>query len=763
MEKLVLAGLLLVLVIGHGINPVFATPAPQPASAAADGATVITAAGATADDIRPKVEAFKQLLGGTDNGGEPGSKGSGFRTITWDGVPDELAAPNDYPADFFNANASPRARGAVLKSPGTALMVSAKSGNPTNTLPRFGNLNPSYVDSFKTYSPERLFSPLGSNIVDLEFFVPGTSTPAVVRGYGAVYTDVDTDHTAFEYFDAQGNSLGKYGTPISDKGLSFLGVVFPNVVVHRVRIEYGTVPLGPDDSATNDVAVMDDFIYGEPQPLANALAQETAAPTAARQNLTPTPVAAGSGTVSAFVQLGDALNRDKSAAATDQELALGSPFTGTESIPWATWAERSGNTQQIFVSRLNGDKFEPVGASLNIHANVIAEKPSIDFAGAGRTVPWVAWYEPSPGFANKKQVFASRFNKDTGLWVPSGQDRGGSEPSLNIHLNKDAEDPVLVGGTADPANPPTPWVCWQEESAHANAVEIFVSRAVKDDKALGGFHWAPIGLNRGGTSQDPEPSLNVDFAHSDGEHCWIAFAGANSSVPWVVWAERSGAKPGRIFAARADQDDKAPGGFHWQFVPNCTSAADSDKCVLNVNPTHDATDPFMTAGSLTGDAPTPWIVWTEVGPSGKKQVFVNHLDPSSHNWFLNVGGSLNVDQNADAEGPSITFLGKVPYVAWNEQVGNVTRVFVRHLSSDPQTGSWVLDTPKDGLAIDRTRAAFYPIVRAAPGGTVDLIWREGDPGKEASQVVVCQSGRLSSMLPRLPGLTLLFEQGRTCQ
>jgi hypothetical protein len=47
--------------------------------------------------------------------------------------------------------------------------------------------------------------------------------------------------------------------------LSFLGVTFPTAVVARVRIEYGNGRLGPDESATYDVAVMDDFLYGEPQ------------------------------------------------------------------------------------------------------------------------------------------------------------------------------------------------------------------------------------------------------------------------------------------------------------------------------------------------------------------------------------------------------------------------------------------------------------------------------------------------------------------
>ncbi len=222
--------------------------------------TVIAGAG----DIKPVVELYRSLLG-PDNGGAPGSRPSGRREINWDGVPDEFAAPNLLPPDFFNATAAPRARGAVFSTPGAGVQVSARSGNPTGTAVRFGHINRTYAARFKTFSPERLFSPIGSNIVDLTFFVPGTKTRAVVRGFGAVYTDVGLSHTAFEYFDKDGKSLGRFPVPVANEGLSFLGVVFDRPVVARVRILYGTGALGPNDSPEYDVAVMDDFIYGEPQ------------------------------------------------------------------------------------------------------------------------------------------------------------------------------------------------------------------------------------------------------------------------------------------------------------------------------------------------------------------------------------------------------------------------------------------------------------------------------------------------------------------
>jgi hypothetical protein len=187
------------------------------------------------------------------------------REINWDGVPDEFAAPNFLPGNFFNS------RGAFFSTPGTGVQVSADSSNPTGTPVRFGHINATYPAIFKTFSAERLFSPIGSATVDLTFFVPGTSIPAVVKGFGAVYADSDlADATSFQYFDAEGNSLGTFPIPVSNNGLSFLGVSFENAIVRHVRIAYGNAALGPDDGGTTDVAVMDDFIYGEPQPLPEA-------------------------------------------------------------------------------------------------------------------------------------------------------------------------------------------------------------------------------------------------------------------------------------------------------------------------------------------------------------------------------------------------------------------------------------------------------------------------------------------------------------
>ncbi|MGH9903377.1 MAG: hypothetical protein ACRD68_16345 [Pyrinomonadaceae bacterium] len=233
---------------------------------------VFQAAGSNRDSILSSVDAFRNRLGAL-NPNVPGSFGTGRREINWDGVPDNFAAPNNFPPDFFNVN-SPR--GAVFSTPGAALQVSADNNNPTNTPVRFANINPAYADIFATFSPQRLFTAIDSNVSETLFFVPGTDTPATVSGFGAVFTDVDLPagnnrgrarpSTRIEFFDAEGRLLFVSDVPSSpgSASLSFLGVVFPTQRIARVRITSGNVVLEGADGGRRDVVAMDDFIYGEP-------------------------------------------------------------------------------------------------------------------------------------------------------------------------------------------------------------------------------------------------------------------------------------------------------------------------------------------------------------------------------------------------------------------------------------------------------------------------------------------------------------------
>ena len=193
---------------------------------------VRTAAGPTAADVLLAVNQFRLELG-TLNPNLPGPLAPGRREINWDGVPDAFAAPNNLPSNFFNTN-SPR--GAVFATPGTGFQVSGNAG----TAPvEFGNIDPSYPTLFAPFSPQRLFTPLGSNITDISFFIPGTNTPALTRGFGTVFSDVDAPLvTSIQLFGQNGSSLGTFfapGIPLNES-FSFLGISFPTAVIARVRI-----------------------------------------------------------------------------------------------------------------------------------------------------------------------------------------------------------------------------------------------------------------------------------------------------------------------------------------------------------------------------------------------------------------------------------------------------------------------------------------------------------------------------------------------
>jgi len=221
---------------------------------------IFSAAGANPASIQAAVDAYRTALGQL-NANVAGSFGSGRREINWDGVPAAMSAPNNLAANFFNVN-SPR--GVVFTTPGTGFQVSA---NAADGPVRFDNLNPAYSAQFQTFSPQKLFTALGSNILDVNFFVAGSSTPATVSGFGSVFTDVDlANTTSIEYFDQNNVSLGTFFAPAANNGLSFLGVSFnAGERISRVRITNGNLVIGPNENGTTtDVVVMDDFIYAEP-------------------------------------------------------------------------------------------------------------------------------------------------------------------------------------------------------------------------------------------------------------------------------------------------------------------------------------------------------------------------------------------------------------------------------------------------------------------------------------------------------------------
>ena len=452
--------------------------------------------------------------------------------------------------------------------------------------------------------------------------------------------------------------------------------------------------------------------------------------------LTGTASAAVVGLPSDGTQVNDdpAVGIDPQQDAGVSDVVGGSLVPGTPNVPWAAFEQKTGTSQQIFVRAFKNGRWVTQGQSLNIQANQEAEAPSIDFAGTGRKVPWTAWYEPNsnlPGGATN--IFASRFNAGANVWVPEGQDRTANlgVPSLNIHTDRTAENPALVGGAAVAGADPVPWVAWQEKDGAATddaaKNQIFASRGIKQtdchlNQPGGGtsvstFCWQQTGvkrLNPGAlaSSATGDPTLNVDPTR-DGVEPDFAFTGNKDTVPWVVWYEQNASGIGlrgteQVFAAKA-VPGAGDGGFHYVavgrgtggqvnpldtsgathgFGPCAESQAQEDRCSLNAAPGHDAEDPRVAAGTLTpGGTTVPWVTWTEDNGSGIHQVFVARLAGDRFE-LVNDGQPVSNVLN-DSVRPDITFSGHTPFVSWQETVGGEARTFVAHLDGE----RFALDTP----------------------------------------------------------------------
>lgn len=445
------------------------------------------------------------------------------------------------------------------------------------------------------------------------------------------------------------------------------------------------------------------------------------------------------------------------------DVAGGTVVAGNAAVPWATFEQKLADSQQIFVRAFKNGAWVTQGlpASLNIDPAVEAEAPSIDFAGPGRTVPWVAWYEPSFHFGEPTNVFASRFNAGANVWLPSGQDRanGAKTPSLNIHTNRTAENPSVAGGATVAGNDPVPWIIWEENDGGPDDAssprQIFVSKGVKQQAAetpctgfepsaatnVNGFCFQQVGLERLASGQPTprdatvDPTLNVDPTRS-GVEPDIAFTGPDDKVVWTVWYEKGpSALPGlrgneMVFAAKAVANAAADGGFQWVavgggtagqtnvldgsgthgFGPCAESAEHEDDCTLNVDNLGDAENPRVAAGTLTPGQPTvPWVVWEEDIDAGRHAIFLARLVGGDHFELFHPGQPIS-NRSRRASRPDITFAGNVPYISWHEEADGRDLGFVGHFEGGEAAARFRLDTP--GIAASAAEVGDEP--RRAP-------------------------------------------------
>ena len=213
-------------------------------------------------DITAKMNEFREILGVQLNTA-PGAVG-GHREINWDGVPPELVNAA-LPGNFFNpteVNApAARQRGLIYGSPTGEFRVSTTS---------FAEVNAAAAAQFSAFSGDKAFANISSSLWDAEFQVAGQAVAATVKGFGAVFADVDLGNSTFLEFFHDDKSLGKYFVPAKAGGsnFSFLGVYFKNEKITRVSVGHdGKLNEGQNDisnGGTRDLIGLDDFLYDEP-------------------------------------------------------------------------------------------------------------------------------------------------------------------------------------------------------------------------------------------------------------------------------------------------------------------------------------------------------------------------------------------------------------------------------------------------------------------------------------------------------------------
>ena len=191
-----------------------------------------TAAGATPAALDPAVAAFRADVG------------TARREIDWDGAPQTRL-----PGSFFAA------RGAQLDTPGLGGEVFDPGGA-------------TWGAGMKPYSGKQLFTPVGSNVTDVRFNVPGSPREATTNAFGIVLSDVDTaTGAALTFFDTRGKVIFEVSVPAGPNGLSFVSVRFTGGErVARVSVRAGAEALEPGEpeAPQADVAAIDDVIFGEP-------------------------------------------------------------------------------------------------------------------------------------------------------------------------------------------------------------------------------------------------------------------------------------------------------------------------------------------------------------------------------------------------------------------------------------------------------------------------------------------------------------------
>jgi len=148
-----------------------------------------------------------------------------------------------------------------------------------------------------------------------------------------------------------------------------------------------------------------------------------------------------------------------------------------------------------------------------------------------------------------------------------------------------------------------------------------------------------------------------------------------------------------------------------------------EEVVGGPSPINRADDQNGVEPSLTGIGGVPYVAWEELD-GAKSQIRVSRLNAAGTAWEEVVGGASPINHSAteDAHEPSLTSIDGIPYVAWREDSGSDRLVRVSALND---TGTDWTEVVGGSAPINASGAAFHPRL-AAVAGVPYVTWAQSD-------------------------------------
>ena len=346
----------------------------------------------------------------------------------------------------------------------------------------------------------------------------------------------------------------------------------------------------------------------------------------------------------------------------------GAAIAGVGGRPYVAWGEKDGSHWHVFVARLGGSGWQPVGGALNRLTTDNAIRPTITDLGGE---PYVAFEEYGD---SQWHIYVSRF--DGSSWQPVGDDLHPSGPARAIQPRIG----VVAGAL---------YVAWEESSATASLVNV---------DRFDGSSWQPVG--------EPLNRFPSDSAY------WAVIADVNG-VPYVAWEETyQGAS--HVLVDSFDGTSWQPVGDEvrepatvnayqpsiavvggipyvaWEEEATPTSPWHSFVAVYDGQGWQPLGGELRSTHAVNALGPNiaavgsrPYVVWEEFGRS------VWHIWAArlvSSDWQI-VGGELNTAARVHSIRPAIAGVAGFPFGTWGEYAGNRVTIHAGRLEPDYYMGA----------------------------------------------------------------------------